>query len=66
MIPMKSATKWAPYVVAGTGLYSVKEKYESPTFTDELTQTALGMRGGGGRRLLAVAAGIRWKIASKP
>jgi outer membrane protein W len=46
MIPVGSGSKLSPYVVAGLGLYSVKDKYDSPTNSDELSQTAFGIRGG--------------------
>src|SRR5262245_35763253 len=45
-IPVNGGSKFSPYVVAGLGLYSLKDKYESPTNSDELTQTAFGIRGG--------------------
>lgn len=45
MVPLKSA-KLAPYVGVGMGMYSMKDKYESPTISDELTQTVFGLRGG--------------------
>jgi hypothetical protein len=46
MIPVGSESKFSPYVVGGFGFYSVKDKYDSPTNADELTQTAFGIRGG--------------------
>ena len=46
MIPVSDSSKFSPYVVLGVGLYNVKDKYESPTGTDELSQTAFGFRGG--------------------
>jgi len=48
MIPTGSGSRVSPYLVVGAGLYSVKDKYESPTFSDELSQTAFGLRGGAG------------------
>ena len=47
IIPVSGSSKFSPYVVLGIGLYNVKDKYESPTNTDELSQAAaFGLRGG--------------------
>ncbi|TMQ57377.1 MAG: porin family protein [Candidatus Eisenbacteria bacterium] len=50
-----TANRVSPYLVAGVGLYSVKNNYVEPTFSVESTQTAFGLRGG---------VGFDWMIGS--
>jgi outer membrane protein W len=95
MIPVKWS-KVSPYLVVGTGAYSVSDEYESPTNSEELSQTAFGFRAGLGADYwtsptfgigidanyndtftsedtmgfsstpyFTIAAGIRWRTASK-
>lgn len=45
-LPLGSGTKLAPYAAVGVGLYSVKDTYDSPTNSDEVSETAFGLRGG--------------------
>lgn len=46
MVPTGSGRRVSPYVLLGAGFYSVKDKYESATNSEELSQTAFGFKGG--------------------
>src|SRR5262249_26304872 len=46
MIPIGARTKFQPYAIVGAGIDKVKDKYESPTNSDHLSQSVLGLQGG--------------------
>lgn len=55
-----SEDRVSPYLVAGLGFYGVKEHYVEPTFSEETTQTAFGLRGGAGFNWMV---GTSWGLA---
>ena len=53
---LASGSPLRPYLLGGGGYYSVKDKYESPSFNEEETQGAFGLMGGIGLSWLATTS----------